>query len=84
MKISFCSFVSLSHFGGIEKWIINISKLLVNEGNEVFIYTLPYTHGRIRRTRGDILKEIPGVTYKEAWRHDIKSDVIYLMYYSSL
>ncbi len=81
MKIAFCTFVSLSCYGGTEVRLAEMARLLVERGHDVKIYATPYSHGG-RKVEPE--RFIQGIQYKEAWRHRIEADVAYIYYYSPL
>ncbi|MBA7479586.1 hypothetical protein ES707_15020 [subsurface metagenome] len=81
MEIAFCTFVSLSHYGGIEIWIIELAKLLAQRGHKIRIYTPPYSRGE-RKVKPETV--LSGIPYQEAWHNKVEADVAYIMYYSPL
>ena len=78
MRIAFCHHLSLSYYGGGEKWLIQLSNELVKRGHEVSIYALPFLlDGKPKVNPKDFLPEIP---YFEGIRHYVNADVTYLTY----
>jgi glycosyltransferase involved in cell wall biosynthesis len=78
MRIAFCTLVSISHYGGIEKWICEAAKLMAQRGHSVEINALPYEHGSRAVHPTEVLDGIP---YREAYKHNVKADVAYVLYY---
>lgn len=78
MRIAFCTFVSISAYGGIEKWICEAAKLLVQRGHSVEVNSLPYYNGRRIVDSAEVLGDIP---YHEAYKHHVKADVAYVPYF---
>lgn len=81
MEIAFCSFISLSCYGGIEVRLIEMARLLTQRGHRIKIYATPYSYGSRKVEPQRFLGDIP---YQEAWRHKVKADVAYIYYYSPL
>jgi len=81
MKIAFCTFVSLSHYGGSEIWIAEMARLLTERGHRVEVYATPYSHGGRKVEPESFMPDIP---YHESWRSKIEADVAYIYYYSPL
>ena len=78
MRIAFCHHLSLSYFGGGEKWLISVSKELAKRGHDVEIYALPFKlEGKSKVDPKEYLEDIP---YKEALRHKVKADLVYVTY----
>lgn len=78
MRIAFCHHLSLSYYGGGEKWIIELSKELTKRGHDVRIYALPFLlDGKRKVNPSKILGDIP---YEEGLFHNVKADVCYVMY----
>jgi glycosyltransferase involved in cell wall biosynthesis len=78
MKIAICHHLSLSYYGGGEKWIIELSKELANRGHEIEIYALPFLlDGKPKLNPSETLGDIP---YKEGLLHKVRADVCYLTY----
>jgi hypothetical protein len=76
MRIAFCTFVSISAYGGIEKWICEAAKLLVQRGHSVEVNALSYYNGRrLVSSATEVLGDIP---YREAYRFNVKADVAYV------
>jgi glycosyltransferase involved in cell wall biosynthesis len=78
MRIAFCTLVSISHYGGIEKWICEAAKLLAQRGHSVEVNAFPYDHGSRAVNPTAVLGGIP---YREAYKHSVKADVAYVLYY---
>jgi glycosyltransferase involved in cell wall biosynthesis len=77
MKIAFCHHLSLSYYGGGEKWIINTVKEL-SKKHDVSVHALPILlDGKSKVNPKDKLKDIP---YTESFHHNIKADVVYVTY----
>jgi len=81
MKIAFCTFVSLSCYGGTEVRLSEWVNKLVKDNHEVSVYATPYSHGGRKVNPSNI---IPSIPYREAWRHKVEADVAYMYYYSPL
>jgi glycosyltransferase involved in cell wall biosynthesis len=78
MNIAFCHHLSLSYFGGGEKWLVNTAKELVRRGHNVEIYALPFLlEGKRKVKPKELLEDIP---YSEGLRHKVKADVVYVTY----
>ncbi len=78
MKISFCHHLSLSYFGGGEKWLINLSKELSKRGHDVSIHSLPLLlDGKPKINPKLLLDDIP---YSESYHHKISADIVYITY----
>ena len=78
MRIAFCHHLSLSYYGGGEKWVINVAKELTRRGHEVEIYALPILlEGKPKINPNEALDGIP---YNEGFRHKVKADVTYITY----
>jgi glycosyltransferase involved in cell wall biosynthesis len=78
LKIAFCTLVSISHYGGIEKWICEAAKLMAQRGHRVEVNAFPYEHGNRAVDPAEVLVGIP---YREAYKHNVKADVAYVLYY---
>ena len=78
MRIAFCTFVSISAYGGIEKWICEAAKLLTQRGHSVEVNSLPYYNGRRIVDSAEVLGDVP---YREAFKHKVKADVAYVPYF---
>ena len=78
MRIAFCTFVSISAYGGIEKWICEAGKLLTRRGHSVTVNSIPYYNGR---RIVDATEVLGGIPYREAYRHKVKADVAYVPYF---
>jgi glycosyltransferase involved in cell wall biosynthesis len=77
MKIAFCHHLSLSYYGGGEKWIINTAKEL-SKKHDVSVHALPLLlDGKSKVNPKDKLKDI---SYTESFHHTIKADVTYVTY----
>jgi len=60
MRVSFCHHLSLSYFGGGEKWIISAAKELVKRGYEVEICALSLLlDGKPKINPKEVLEDIP-------------------------
>lgn len=81
MEIAFCSFVSVSSYGGIEVRMAEMTRLLTRQGHKVAVYATPFSHGGRKVEPENFMPNIP---YQEAWRHKVKADVAYIYYYSPL
>jgi len=78
LKISFAHHLSLSYFGGGEKWIISTVKELAKRGHNVEIFALPFLlDGKPKIKPKEVLEDIP---YTEGLHHNIKADVVYVTY----
>lgn len=78
LRIRFCHHLSLSYWGGGEKWIVNIAKELAKKGHDVEIYALPILlEGRRKINPKDVLDGIP---YCEKMHHKVSGDVVYVTY----
>jgi len=81
MKIAFCTFVSLSCYGGTEVRLAEMARLLTERGHEVKVYATPYSHGGRKVEPESFMPDIP---YHESWRNKVEADVAYIYYYSPL
>jgi glycosyltransferase involved in cell wall biosynthesis len=81
MKIVLCHHYSLSFYAGGEKFILNLSRELVNRGYNVEIVALPIMRKSDRMEYVvKTLNEL-GVEYRESWLHSIKNvDVAYYIF----
>jgi len=78
LQVRFCHHLSLSYWGGGEKWVVGIAKELVKRGCDVEIYALPLLlEGRRKINPRDVLDGIP---YCEKMHHKVKGDVVYVTY----
>jgi glycosyltransferase involved in cell wall biosynthesis len=79
MKIAFCHHLSLSYYGGGEKWLISLTNELVNRGHEVKIYALPL---RLEGSKKIDPKEHlnPQIEYEETMHKRVDADVAYITY----
>lgn len=82
MKIALISQVSLSSFGGAERKLVEAAEMLVQRGNEVHMYALPYTHPDHRVKGAFIVASLQdrGIEYQERNRHELIADVVYAVY----
>ena len=78
MKISFAHHLSLSYFGGGEKWIIQTAKELVKRGHDVEIFSLPFLLDG--KPKINPKEELDGISYTESLHHNIDADVVYITY----
>jgi len=78
MRVSFCTLVSISHYGGIEKWICEAAKLMAQRGHTVEVNAFPYDHGNRAVNPKEVLGDVP---YRETYRHNVEADVAYVLYY---
>lgn len=79
IKIAFAHHLSLSYYGGGEKWIIQLAKELTSRGHEVEIYALPLLlDGKPKVNPKNLLDGIP---YHEGYKHKINADVTYVTYH---
>lgn len=78
LKICFCHHLSLSYYGGGEKWIIQLANELRNRGHNIEIHSLPLLLEGKRKINPQTYLE--GIPYSEGWRHSIKADVTYVTY----
>jgi len=81
MKVVLCHHYSLSFYAGGEKFLLNLSRELVEKGHSVEIRALPIMRKRDRVKHIDrILNEL-GVDYYESWFHKVRdADVAYFIY----
>lgn len=80
MYVALATPISLRSFGGAERKILEAAKLLVEKGNNVRIYALPFTHSYgSKLTMNDLFKELD-VEYHEGKNAIIKADAAYLVY----
>jgi len=77
MHIAFAHHLSLSYGAGGEKWIINTAKALAKK-HDVEVYALPFLLDGKRKI--DPVKQLEGISYHEAFHHNIKTDVAYCTY----
>jgi len=79
VKISFGHHLSLSYFGGGEKWIIQVANELASRGHEVDIHALPILlDGEPKVNPRDHLN--PNIKYSEGYHHKLRGDVNYITY----
>jgi glycosyltransferase involved in cell wall biosynthesis len=80
MKVALCPHISVEHFRGGEKWVVELANALAADGVDVAVRALPYAPGGERRVRvRDVLDE--SIPYREAWRHDLSDfDTAYVFY----
>ncbi|MCG2871979.1 MAG: glycosyltransferase family 4 protein [Sulfolobales archaeon] len=81
MKVVLCHHYSLSFYAGGEKFLLNLSRELVEKGHSVEIRALPIMRKRDRMKHiVRILKEL-GIDYYESWFHKVRdADVAYFIY----
>ena len=81
MRVALCPHISVRHFRGGEKWVVELANRLAADGVDVRVNALPYLPDGERRVRvEDVLDG--DVPYAEAWRHDLSGvDVAYLFYH---
>jgi len=78
LRVCFCHHLSLSYWGGGEKWIVEIAKELVKRRCTVEIYALPLLlEGKPKINPKDVLEGIP---YYEKIHHNVNGDVVYVTY----
>lgn len=78
MHIALCHHLSLSYFGGGEKFIISLAKELIKRGHDVEIYALPFLlDDKPKINPKEVLEDIP---YTEGLRHKVRADVTYITY----
>jgi|GEM_PF-656326 len=81
MKIALATPISLRSYGGAERKLVEAATILAENGNDVCIYALPFTHSG---HRGDeavtSLLEHPNLKYIEAKHCKIMADVAYVVY----
>jgi glycosyltransferase involved in cell wall biosynthesis len=71
--------LSLSYYGGGEKWIVAVATELAKRGHDVEIYALPFLlEGKPKVKPKELLEDIP---YTEGFRHKVKADVVYVTYH---
>lgn len=80
MKIAFCHHLSLSYFGGGEKWLIELANELVKRGYDVEIFALPFLLDGEPKVDPRVLLE-DGVAYSEGLRRRVRADVCYVTYH---
>lgn len=79
MKIVFAHHLSLSYFGGGEKWVVQVANELANRGHEVEIRCLPVMLGKERQISPRLSEK---VKYEESYFHTIKdTDITYVTYH---
>jgi len=77
LLISFCHHLSLSYYGGGEKWLIQTAKEL-SKRHDVEIYALPFLlDGKPKINPKELLDGIP---YEEVKRKKVKADICYITY----
>jgi len=78
LQISFCHHLSLSYWGGGEKFLVVLAKELVKRGHQIKIYALPFfREEKSKINPKDVLNEI---SYEEGLRKHVSSDVCYVIY----
>jgi glycosyltransferase involved in cell wall biosynthesis len=77
LKIVLCSPVSISYWGGAEKKLCEIGRLLKLRGHEVEMRALPYEYEGRKVDPIEVLKDIP---YIESWKQKIEADLTYVYY----
>jgi glycosyltransferase involved in cell wall biosynthesis len=76
MRVAFCHHLSLSYYGGGEKWLIGFANYLAGRGYDVEVYSTPLLlDGKAKIKPLDLLDN--RVQYKETWRKSVKADVVY-------
>jgi glycosyltransferase involved in cell wall biosynthesis len=76
VKVAFCHHLSLSYYGGGEKWLIGFSNYLAKQGHNVSIYSTPLLlDGKPKVDPYQLLDS--RVRYEEVWRKSVKADVVY-------
>ena len=76
MRISFCHHLSLSYYGGGEKWLIGLANYLSDRGHTVSIYSAPLLlDGKSKVKPLSLLDE--RIHYEETWHKGVKADVVY-------
>ena len=78
MKIVFCHHLSLSYDGGGEKWIVQLSRELMNRGHSIEIFCLPF---KLKDGGAyDFKRDLGNIPYHEGYFHYVSADVAYVTY----
>jgi glycosyltransferase involved in cell wall biosynthesis len=78
LEISLCHHLSLSYWGGGEKYIVTLAKELTKRRHQVKIYALPF----FKKGKGKINPKemLNGIPYEEGLRKRVSGDVCYVIY----
>lgn len=80
-RIAICPHLSVEHFRGGEKWVVELANRLVDDGYDVSVNALPYAPDGERRVDATAVLD-DRIPYEERWRHDLSGvDTGYLFYH---
>jgi len=80
MKIAFAHHLSLSYFGGGERFIVEFANELVKRGHEVSVYALPFLLDGVAKVEPKGLLA-DGIRYVEGLWHKVEADVTYVTFH---
>lgn len=78
LQISFCHHLSLSYWGGGEKFLVALAKELDKRGYQIKIYALPFFQEG--KSKIDPKEMLNGISYEEGLRKQVSGDVCYVIY----